>query len=87
MDSSVKDVDFVKGLGFPMLAVISRINNQQEVDLQHRRTVRLLSVAGVYLLFLLCFPLMELLQLTYMDNLLDVLKPAKIVQGVKDQLR
>ncbi len=38
MDSTVKDVDFVKGLGLPVLAVISRIHNQQEEDLQQRRT-------------------------------------------------
>jgi len=83
IDSSVKDVDFVKGLGVPVLAVISRIHNQQEVDQQHRRTVRLLFVAGVYVLILLCFPLMELLNLSYMDTLLDNLN----VQSVKERLR
>jgi polysaccharide biosynthesis transport protein len=87
MDGTVRDVDFVKGLGVPVLAVISRIHNQRDVDLQHRRTVRLLSVAGVYLLFLLCFPLMELMGLTYMDNLLDNLNHADYVQGVMDRLR
>jgi len=83
IDSSVKDVDFVKGLGVPVLAVISRIHDQQEVDLQRRRTLRLLFVAGVYGVFLLCFPLMEMLKLTYMDNLLDNLN----LQSVKERLR
>jgi succinoglycan biosynthesis transport protein ExoP len=87
MDNSVKDVDFVKGFGLPVLAVISRIHNQQEVDLQQRQTVRLFSIAGVYLLFLLCFPLMESLNLTYVDNILDNLKTQNIVQGVKEKLR
>ena len=68
MDNTVKDVDFVKGLGLPVLAVISRIHNQQEEDLQQRRTRRFFSLAGVYLLFLLCFPLMEVMGLTYVDT-------------------
>ena len=83
LDNSVKDVDFVKGFGVPVLAVISRIPNQQEVDLQHRRTMRLFFVAGVYGLLLLCFPLMELLKLTYMDTFLDNLN----LQSVKERLR
>lgn len=86
MDSSVKDVEFVKGLGIPLLAVIPRIHNQREIDLQHRHTVRLFSIAGAYFLFLLCFPLMELLGITYMDNFLDSGQSAYIVQGVKDRL-
>ena len=84
MDSTVKDVEFVKGLGLPVLAVISRISNQQEEELQYRRTRRLFSMAGVYVLFLLCFPLMEALGLTYMDTLLQNLQPANLVQGVKE---
>jgi succinoglycan biosynthesis transport protein ExoP len=87
MDGTVKDVDFIKGLGLPVLAVITRIHNQQEEYLQHRRTKRLFSLAGVYLLFLLCFPLMEALGLTYVDNVLDNLQPANLVQGVKDRVR
>lgn len=87
MDGTVKDVDFVKGFGLPVLAVISRIHNQQEEDLQKRRTVRIFSVAGVYLLLLLCFPLMEVLGLTYVDRLLDTVSPAAIVQDVKDHLK
>ena len=72
MDSSVRDVDFVKGLGLPLLAVVPRIHDQQQVDLQRRRTVRLFFAAGMYMLFLLCFPLMEVLGLTYVDSLLGM---------------
>lgn len=84
MDSSVKDVDFVKGFGVPVLAVISRIHIQSEIDQQQRRTKRLFSVAGLYLLLLLCFPLSELLGLTYMDTLMDSLKPSVLIQNLKD---
>ena len=83
----MKDVEFVKGFGLPVLAVISRIRNQQEEDQKQRRTKRVLSIAGVYLLFLLCFPLMEIMGLTYVDNLLDNLRPSHLVQGVKDKVR
>jgi len=72
MDSSVRDVDFVKGLGLPLLAVVPRIHDQQQVDLQRRRTVRLFFAAGMYMLFLLCFPLMEVLGLSYVDSLLGM---------------
>ena len=87
LDTSVKDVDFVKGLGLPVLAVISRMYNQQEVDAQQRRARRLFSVAGAYLLFLLCFPLMEVMGLPYMDRFVDNLQPAGLVQSVKERLR
>lgn len=87
MDGTVKDVNFLKELGVPVLAVISRMHVQQEAEAQRKRTKRLLTVAGAYLLFLLCFPLMELLGLTYMDSLLDQLSPADMVQGVKDKIR
>lgn len=72
MNGTVKDVDFVKGLNLPLLAVVPRIHDQQQVDLQRRRTVRLFSAAGMYMLFLLCFPLMELMGLTYVDKLLGM---------------
>ena len=72
MNSTVRDVDFVKELGLPLLAVVPRIHDQQQVDLHRRRTVHLFSAAGVYMLFLLCFPLMEVLGLTYVDSLLGM---------------
>jgi polysaccharide chain length determinant protein (PEP-CTERM system associated) len=87
MDDTVRDVDFIKGLGVPLLAVISRIRIQREIDLQRRRTRRVCTYAGLYFLFLLCFPLSELMGLTFMDSLVDYLKPANIVQNVKDQVR
>jgi len=84
MDTTVRDVDYLKGLGVPVLAVISRIYNQEEVELQRRKTVRLLCFAGGYLLFLLCFPVMELLQVSYIDTLLNSLHQSHaVIQSVK----
>lgn len=87
MDDTVRDVDFLKGLGVPLLAVISRIHVQREIELQRRHTRRLCTYAGLYFLFLLCFPLTELMGLTFMDSLVDYLRPANLVQSVKDQIR
>lgn len=87
MDTTVKDVDFLKGLGLPVLAVISRIHDQAEADLQRRRTIRLCACTGVYLLFLLSFPAMELLNVSYMDSLLNVLHQKQAVQSVKERLQ
>lgn len=87
MDDTVRDVDFLKGLGVPLLAVISRIHVQREIDLQRRRTKRLCTYAGLYFLFILCFPLSELMGLTFMDSVVDYLRPGTIVQNVKDQVR
>lgn len=87
MDDTVRDVDFLKGLGVPLLAVISRIYVQREIDLQRRRTKRLCTYAGLYFLFILCFPLSELMGLTFMDSVVDYLRPGTIVQSVKDQVR
>jgi polysaccharide chain length determinant protein (PEP-CTERM system associated) len=87
MDDTVRDVDFLKGLGVPLLAVISRIHVQREIDMQRRRTKRLCTYAGLYFLFLLFFPLSELMGLTFMDSVVDYLRPANLVQNVKDQVR
>ncbi len=87
MDGTVKDVDFLKQFGVPVLAVISRIRIQRDIELQRRRTKRLCMYAGAYFLFLLCFPLSELIGLTFMDTLVDALRPANLVQNVKDQVR
>jgi succinoglycan biosynthesis transport protein ExoP len=86
LDTSIKDVEYVKGLGLPMLAVISRIHNQQEVELQRRRTIKLFSVAGVYFVFLLCFPLMEVLKVPYPDTVINHLQQISIVRSLKGLL-
>jgi len=87
MDNTVKDVSFLKGLGVPVLAVISRVHVQQEVDEQARKTKLLLSVSGVYLLILLCFPLMELLGLDYVDKLVKILNPLDAARNIVNMIR
>ena len=87
MDNTVKDLNFLKGLGVPVLAVISRVHIQQEADEQAHKTKLLLSVSGVYLLILLCFPLMELLGLDYVDKLINLLNPVDAARSIVNMIR
>lgn len=75
MDGSVKDLDFVKSLGVPVLAVVPRMQDAKLAVKERRRTLRLFMAATVYFLLLLVFPAMEFMGLPYMDRLLDHLHP------------
>jgi polysaccharide chain length determinant protein (PEP-CTERM system associated) len=87
MDNSVKGVDFVKGFNVPILAVIPHIHDTLELAAQRRKTIRLFTIAGIYFLFILCFPAMELVGPTYVDKVLSNIHPTALVQGVKEHLR
>jgi polysaccharide biosynthesis transport protein len=88
LDGSVKDVDFVKALGTPVLAVIPRMEDPVIYARQRRRTRKVFVAAAAYLLFLLCFPAMELLGVGYMDKLLDTLHSGThLTQSSKELLR
>jgi polysaccharide chain length determinant protein (PEP-CTERM system associated) len=50
MDSSVKTVDALKGLGVPVLAMIPSIQNQEEQERKRKRDVLLYSLSGLYML-------------------------------------
>lgn len=87
MDTSVKDVSFAKSLGVPVLAMVPRMQDQAVLARQRRRSLKILMAAGVYLALLLCFPLMELLELRYMDRLLDRIQPPDLSQGIRQLIR
>ena len=87
MDTSVKDTNFVKGFGVPILAIIPHIHDSLERAAQRRKTIRLFTIAGIYFLFILCFPAMELLVPTYVDKVLNDIHPADFARGVKEHLR
>lgn len=87
LDGTVKDVEFVKGLGAPVLAVIPRMDDPVVVARQRRRSRKVFTAAALYLLFLLCFPAMELLGLGYMDKLLDRVHSGLLMQTSKELLR
>jgi len=87
IDNSVKGVDFVKSFNVPILAVIPHIDDTVELAVQHRKTIRLCTIAGIYFLFILCFPTMELLEPTYVDKVYNNINLADLVHGVKEHLR
>lgn len=87
VDDSVKDVEFVKGLGAPVLAVIPRMVDPALVARQRMRSLCFFGVCGIYLLLMLWFPLAELLDLPYMDRVLDQINSAKPVSVTTGQLR
>jgi polysaccharide biosynthesis transport protein len=71
LDNSVKDAEFVKGFGAPVLAIIPRMQDPVQEVRQRKRSLRLFAAASLYLLVMLCFPVMELLKVPYMDRVLD----------------
>jgi polysaccharide biosynthesis transport protein len=87
MDSTVKEVESVKGLGLPLLGIVPRIETPSAALIQRRRFFRVCAMASVYFLLLLCFPAMELLQLPYMDKLLDQVNSVNLAGPVKGLVR
>ncbi|GFE60811.1 XrtA system polysaccharide chain length determinant [Geobacter sp. AOG2] len=87
MDTSVKDVNFIKDFNVPVLAVIPHINDARELAAQRRRATRLFTIASIYFLFILCFPAMELMGSTYVDKIFNNINLSDLVQGIKDNLR
>ncbi|WP_239026776.1 XrtA system polysaccharide chain length determinant [Geomonas oryzisoli] len=84
LDGSVKEVSMVKGLGVPVLAVVPRMLDLPQALKLRRRSLRIFAGAALYFLLLLVFPAMELLDLPYMDRLLDHLAP--VSQGIKGMM-
>jgi len=83
MDSSLKEVDGAKELGLPLLAVIPRMVEPVVVARQRQRFWRLSAASAVYFLAMLVFPAMELLELPYMDRVLDQVYAVNLSQSVK----
>lgn len=87
LDTSVKDVNFVKGFGMPVLAVIPHLKDPELEAGQQKRARRIFAVSALYFMIMLCFPAMEVLGLTYMDQLLDTILAVDVTKGAKDLLR
>lgn len=83
LDSSVKEVESLKGLGLPVLAIIPKLEEPAKVLRQRRRAWSVTVAAAVYFLLLLSLPAMELLGLPYMDRLLDQVSSGNGSQGAE----
>ena len=87
LDGSVKDQEFVKEFGMPILAVIPRLHDPLLNARQMKRSRLILGASLCYFLLLLCFPTMELMGLPYMDRLLDALSGPDVAGSIKELLR
>jgi len=87
LDGTVKDAEFLKQFGIPVLAIIPRLQEPGLEARQRQRSFRILALAALYFLVMLGFPAMELLGLPHMDRLLDAVHDTHVTQGVKDLLR
>lgn len=69
MDPSVRDVESLKTLGVPILAVIPVIKNPVDVSLEKKQALRLYWIAGVYFSIILAVLLVEVLDISLMNDL------------------
>lgn len=85
LDSSIKSSEAAKGFGIPILAVVPEITDPETIEKGRKRSRKTYILAGAYLMLILCFPIMEILGLPYMDRLLDTVYPTGVVQGLKEK--
>ena len=71
LDTSVKSVDAVKKLGFPVLAVIPIMRMPVEISATRKKDRLLYMTTGLYVIGLLTIVTMELLELPYMADLVQ----------------
>jgi len=73
LDSSIKNVDVAKQLGFPLLAVIPRINSVKDVARQSRFDRLLYVISGLYFMGILAVLILELLDITIISRVVGKL--------------
>jgi len=79
MDHSVRDVDLLKRLGFPVLAVIPKKENKEALVRQRRKTMLFFLVTGLCFTFLLSFLAMEVLGINVVDEMVENLQIRPVV--------
>jgi len=73
LDSSIKNVDVAKQLGFPILAVIPRIDTPQELARQSRLDRLIYVTTGLYFMAILAVLVLELLDITIISRVVGKL--------------
>lgn len=71
MDSTVKNVSMAKQFGFPVLAVIPRIEDPQQLVLKAKRDRKLYFVAGAYFSMILALLVAEVMGVTVMSKIVS----------------
>jgi hypothetical protein len=70
MDDTVKSVDMAKQFGLPILAVIPRIEDPEQLVLQARQDRKLYIAGGMYFLVILAVLALEALGVTAISNVI-----------------
>jgi len=73
LDSSIKNVDMAKQLGFPVLAVIPRVEDPLAVARQGRQDRRLYLFSGLYFTLILAVLVAEIMGVTMLSRLIGTL--------------
>ena len=73
LNRSVKTVDSLKALGMPVLAIIPRIINPEEIIKMKKKDIVIYSVAGVYIVCILAVLGMEVLGLDYIEKIFNTI--------------
>jgi len=73
LDSSIKNVDMAKQLGFPVLAVIPRVEDPLAVARQSRQDRRLYLFSGLYFTLILAVLVSEIMGVTMLSRLIGTL--------------
>jgi succinoglycan biosynthesis transport protein ExoP len=69
LDTSVKSVSSIKALGVPLLGVIPRMENIQDLLLQKKRDFRLYNISGAYFSLVIVILIMETLKISVVDSM------------------
>ena len=69
LDDTVKGVDMAQNFGLPILAVIPRIEDPNQVVLAARQDLRLYITAGIYFSLILALLILEIADISAITNL------------------
>ncbi len=69
MDNSVKSISSIKALGVPVLGVIPKMENIQDLLLMKKRDFKLFNVSGAYFSLVIVILIMEALKISLVDTM------------------
>ena len=69
MDNSVKSVSSIKALGVPVLGVIPKMENIQDLLLMKKRDFKLFNISGAYFSLIIVVLIMEVLKISLVDTM------------------
>ena len=86
LDSSVKSVSSIKSLGVPLLGVIPRMENIQDMLLEKKRDFRLYNISGAYFSLVIVILIMEVLKISLVDSMFAAINFQQNVAVLRNKL-